>query len=65
MSVYCTTSDLPVLRKQNNAAKHNHAEPGIIIYLMFGCPPVACRRERLLSVKSCAQIVFAVIPGAL
>ena len=38
MSVYCTTSDLPVLRKQNNAAKHNHAEPGIIIYLMFGCP---------------------------
>ena len=37
MSVYCTTSDLPVLRKQNNAAKHNHAEPGIII-LMFGCP---------------------------
>lgn len=62
MSVYCTTSDLPVLRKQNNAAKHNHAEPGIIIYLMFGCPlsPRGC-----LSVKSCAQIVFAVIPGAL
>ena len=65
MSVYCTTSDLPVLRKQNNAAKHNHAEPGIIIYLMFGCPlsPRGC-----LSVKYRArkcQIVFAVIPGAL
>ena len=63
MSVYCTTSDLPVLRKQNNAAKHNHAEPGIIIYLMFGCPlsPRGCCRFK----RSCAQIVFAVIPGAL